>query len=108
MDLIFNAFPTIGCIAVICYLIGETVKCTPLPTKFIPIIVSVCGAILGCIGKLTGMVELVDMGYLEVIATGICSGLAASGAYSLYKNLTNTYPDNNLSKAEQNLLDEDK
>ena len=102
MDKIFELFPTIGCIAVICFLIGQAVKLIPnLPTKFVPVIVAVCGGILGAAGGYLGIAELAEVSILDAIATGICSGLVASGAFSMMKNLTGAYPANDLSKKEQ-------
>lgn len=105
MDNIFTMFPTIGCIAVICFLACQAVKLTSLPTKFVPVISAVVGAILGVVGQVLGIAELANVSILDAIATGICSGLVASGGYSLAKNLAGDYPSNELSSKEQKDLE---
>ena len=45
----------VAAITVICYLIGLSVKVLPLDDKYIPMIVGICGAILGVIGYVSGM-----------------------------------------------------
>lgn len=104
MEAILGTFPTIGAIAVICFVIGQALKTTPIATKYIPVIVAVLGGILGVVGAITGVSELQDMDIFSAIATGVCSGLVASGAYSLTKNVSGAYPENELSKSEQNAL----
>lgn len=104
MEAILGTFPTIGAIAVICFFVGQALKTTPIATKYIPVIVALLGGVLGVLGVMTGVSELQDMNIFEAIATGICSGLVASGAYSLTKNVSGAYPENSLSKSEQNAL----
>lgn len=104
MEAILGTFPTIGAIAVICFLVGQALKTTPLATKYIPVIVALLGGVLGIVGSITGISELADMDMFQAIATGICSGLVASGAYSLTKNMSGGYPDNDLPKSEQKAI----
>lgn len=104
MEAILGTFPTIGAIAVICFLVGQALKTTPIATKYIPVIVALLGGVLGVLGFMTGVSELQNMDIFEAIATGICSGLVSSGAYSLTKNVSGAYPENSLSKSEQNAL----
>lgn len=78
---------TVVSIVVICYLIGMIVKASPLDDKYIPIIVGVAGGILGAVGM------RVIPGYpadniMDAIAVGIVSGLAATGAHQIGKQLT--------------------
>lgn len=78
---------TVASIIMICYLIGMGVKVSPIPDEYIPIIVGVCGGALGVVG------QLVVPGYpadniLDAIAVGIASGLAATGANQIGKQLT--------------------
>lgn len=88
-------FATIGSIAVICLIIGQICKAIPnLATKWIPIIVAVCGGALGVVGYYIGVPELATLNIMDAVATGIVSGIASSGAFSLYKNLTNQYEGN--------------
>jgi hypothetical protein len=94
-------FPTIGCIAVICFIVCQVVKLTPLATKWVPIISAVVGGVLGVIGQMTGVAELADLQIFDAIATGICSGLVASGAYSLVSNAKGDNSQNEFSAKEQ-------
>ena len=84
MDFGFTAFPAIG---VICYLIAQIVKSTPLDNKFIPIITGSVGGILGVIGMyIIPNFPATDL--YAALAIGIASGLAATGANQIYKQLT--------------------
>lgn len=94
-------FPTIGCIAVICFIVCQVVKMTSLATKWVPIISAVVGGVLGVVGQMTGIAELADLQIFDAIATGISSGLVASGAYSLVSNAKGTNPQNEFSAKEQ-------
>jgi len=75
-------------ITVICYLICEGVKTTKLNNKFVPIIAGSVGAILGLVGFLTHMPDFPAQDVLTAIAVGIVSGLAATGANQIGKQLT--------------------
>lgn len=77
----------VGALVVICYLIGETVKVSPLDNKFIPVIVGFCGGILGVIAMYTGMPDFPAHDIITAIAVGIVSGLAATGANQVFKQL---------------------
>lgn len=89
-------FATIGSIAIMCLIIGQLCKLIPpLPTKAIPVIVAFCGGVLGFVGFALGIPQLAELNMFDAIATGIISGIASSGAFSLYKNLTNQYEGNN-------------
>jgi len=91
MTELFSTFPTIGCIAVLCFIFAETIKLTPLNNKWIPVCVAMLGGILGCLGQITGIMELQNMTILDAIATGVCSGLVSTGAFSLFKNISGAY-----------------
>lgn len=101
MEQIMQMFPTIGCIAVICFIVCQVVKMTSLATKWVPIISAVVGGVLGVVGQMTGIAELADLQIFDAIATGICSGLVASGAYSLVSNASGNSPQNEFSAKEQ-------
>ena len=73
-------------ITVICYLIGLIAKSSRLPDEWIPCVVGACGALLG----LAGLFLTPDFPAREPIgalAVGIVSGLAATGAHQLKKQL---------------------
>ena len=75
-------------ILVICFLAGLWVKnIRAINDKWIP---SICGALGGVLG-VVGMYIMPDFpanNYLSAIAVGIVSGLAATGAHQVYKQLT--------------------
>ena len=74
-------------ITVICYLIGMIVKVSAIDDKFIPAIVGVVGGILGVVAFLIGMPDFPAADIITAIAVGIMSGLAATGADQIYKQL---------------------
>lgn len=77
----------IPAITIICFLVAEAVKATALDTKWLPIICGVCGGILGVVA-LKVMPEFPAVDVLTAIAIGIVSGLAATGAHQVYKQLS--------------------
>lgn len=80
-------FATVAAITVICFLLGMAVKASPLDDKFIPIIVGVCGAILGVVG-LYAMPNFPVDNVIDAAAVGIASGLAATGLHQVGHQLT--------------------
>lgn len=73
-------------ITVICYLIGQTIKATGLDNKWIPCIVGLAGGALGAAG-LYIMPEYPAGDILTAVSVGIVSGLAATGANQIGKQL---------------------
>lgn len=82
----FVGIASVAAITVICYLIGDIVKVTGLDNKFIPVIVGVFGGILGVVGMRV-MAEFPAQDILTAIAVGIVSGLAATGADQMIKQI---------------------
>ena len=82
----FVAFPAI---VVICYLVGIGMKTVgnDATDKFIPLICGVVGAILGVVMFLTIPNFIPADNWAEAIATGIVSGLSATGINQVYKQL---------------------
>ena len=78
---------TVAGITVICFAIGLGVKASPLDDKFIPVIVAVCGGLLGVAG-LYLMPEFPVDNLIDAIAVGIESGLASTGAHQVGKQLS--------------------
>ena len=74
-------------ITVIVFLIAEAVKATPLDNKWLPVICGATGGILGIVAMFL-MPEFPAKDYLTAAAIGIVSGLAATGAHQIYKQLT--------------------
>lgn len=85
----FDAFgiAAVGVIVVVCYLVGLAAKAAPLPDKWIPIICGVVGGVIGVLG-MNIIPEFPATDYITAAATGIVSGLAATGVNQVYKQLT--------------------
>lgn len=84
----FAGIGSVAAITVICYLAGVIVKATPFDNnKVIPIVCGVLGGLLGIIGMLF-MPEFPASDYVTALAVGIVSGLAATGANQIGKQLT--------------------
>lgn len=78
---------TVAGITVICFLIGMGVKVSPLDDKYIPVIVGLCGGVLGAVG-LHVIPDFPVDNLIDAIAVGIESGLAATGAHQIGKQLS--------------------
>ena len=77
---------SVAAITVICYLVGMTVRQTPLDNKWIPSIVGGLGMILGVVGwKVIPDYPASDI--LTALAVGVVSGLASTGIDQLYHQL---------------------
>lgn len=87
MENIFG-IATIPSIIVICYLLSQGVKVTPLDNKYIPIICGVIGGALGVVAMFI-VPDFPATDYLMAIAIGIVSGLSATGINQIYKQLSN-------------------
>ena len=73
-------------ITVICYLLGQIVKATGLPGKWIPCIVGMFGGLLGIAG-LYVMADFPAAEPITAMAVGIVSGLASTGVHQAVKQL---------------------
>ena len=82
----------VAAITIICYLFAEGIKATKLNNKWIPVLVGLLGGILGVVGMFV-MPEFPAGDVITAIAVGIVSGLAATGANQMYKQLKPTYDD---------------
>ena len=87
MDMTSLGISGVAVITVICYLVGQAVKVTTLDNKYIPVIVGICGGLLGVPGMLF-MPEFPASDYMTAVAVGIVSGLAATGINQAAKQLT--------------------
>lgn len=77
---------SVAAITVICYLVGMTVRQTPLDNKWIPSIVGGLGMILGVVGwKVIPDYPASDI--LTALSVGVVSGLASTGIDQLYHQL---------------------
>lgn len=84
MDITSYGIGSVAVITIICYLIGQAIKISKLDNKYIPVIVGICGGVLGIPGMLI-MPDFPATDYLTAIAVGIVSGLAATGVNQVVK-----------------------
>ena len=87
MDLASFIIASVVCITVICYLAATAIKQTPLANKWLP---SICGALGGLLGLAAMYINVPDFPAtdpLTALAVGIVSGLAATGADQVIKQI---------------------
>lgn len=77
----------VAAITVIAYLVGMGVKASAINDKWIPIIVGSVGAALGVVG-MSIMPDFPATDYITAVAIGIVSGLAATGAHQIGKQMS--------------------
>lgn len=75
-------------ITVIAFLTAEVAKLTPMPNEWLPALCGVAGAILGVVALYVSPTIMPATDVLSAIAVGIVSGLAATGAHQVYKQLS--------------------
>lgn len=92
-------------ITVIVFLIVEAVKATPLDNKWLPVIAGACGGILGIVATYV-MPDFPGGDPLTAVAIGIVSGLAATGAHQVYKQLFDN-SDMDMGDEEEHPPDEE-
>ena len=76
----------VAAITVIAYLLGEVAKASRLDNKWIPIICGVAGGLLGLLGMAVMPVFPAE-DVITALAVGIVSGLAATGADQIRKQM---------------------
>ena len=86
MEFEFLGIASVAAITVICYLAAQGIKATSLDNKWLPVICGTLGGILGVVA-LHVMPDFPAKDILTAIAVGIVSGLAATGAHQIYKQL---------------------
>lgn len=71
-------------IAILCFGVGYIIKhyITKIPNKFIPVI-------LACLGLILNLAFNQFTFTLDIIVTGIASGLVATGSFEAVRNLAN-------------------
>ena len=74
-------------ITVIVFLVCEAVKATPLDEKWLPVVAGFSGGTLGIAATFL-MEDFTGKDPLTAVAVGIVSGLAATGAHQIYKQMT--------------------
>ena len=77
---------SVAAITVIVYIVGMLVKASPLADKWIP---SICGVVGGALGiaSMFVMPEFPAQDVISAFAVGIVSGLAATGADQMVKQM---------------------
>ena len=79
---------TLGtCVAIvaICYVVGMACKAAQkIPDEWIPVIMAVVGGVLGAVG-MNIMPDFPAADYINAVAVGAVSGLAATGVNQAYK-----------------------
>ncbi len=76
----------IAAITVLCFLAAQGVKATAIDNKWLPVICGVLGGVLGVIGMHV-MPEYPATDWITAAAVGVVSGLAATGAHQMYKQV---------------------
>lgn len=76
----------IAAITVICFLAAQIAKATTIDNKWLPVICGVLGGALGVIGMYV-MPEYPATDWITAAAVGVVSGLAATGAHQMYKQV---------------------
>lgn len=82
----FAGIGSVAAITVVCYLAAQTIKATNLDNKWLPVICGILGGALGVLGMYI-VADFPAADYLTAVAVGIVSGLAATGANQVYKQL---------------------
>lgn len=85
MDMTSFGIGGVAVISVICYMVGQAVKVTAIDNKYIPVIVGICGGLLGVPGMML-MPDFPATDVLTAVAVGIVSGLAATGVNEAVKH----------------------
>ena len=82
----FMGMAGVAAISVIAWLMGEAVKLSPLDSRWIPVICGCVGGVLGIAGMYT-MPDFPAGDFMTAAAVGIVSGLAATGADQIGKQM---------------------
>ena len=77
---------SVACITVICYLAALCIKATAMPNKWLPVICGALGGVLGIVGMFT-IPDFPAADALSAVAVGVVSGLAATGANQIFKQI---------------------
>jgi len=80
-------FASVGAITVLCYLAAQAVKLTALDNKWLPVICGILGCVLGVVCFYV-MPDYPAGDIITALAVGTVSGLAATGANQIYRQLT--------------------
>jgi hypothetical protein len=78
---------SVASVTVICYLLAQGLKATALDTKWLPVLCGILGGVLGIVALYTNLPDFPAGDPLTAVAVGIVSGLAATGANQIAKQL---------------------
>lgn len=78
---------TVIAITVMCYLVGQIVKNTPVDNKWIPVTCGGAGLLLGIAALYMGMPDFPASDPITAAAVGAASGLAATGVDQAVKQM---------------------
>lgn len=92
---------SVAAITVLAYLLGQIVKATPLDNKWIPVICGTFGLVIGLVAFFIQIPDFPASDPITAAAVGVVSGLAATGANQVYKQLHTT-------EIEETEIDEDE
>jgi ammonia channel protein AmtB len=93
MDFTEMGFVPVAAIVVLCFLVGLTWKrADRLDDKWIPTVCGCVGLILGVVGR-TVIDGFPAVDTITAAAIGVVSGLAATGAHQIYKQLSESIED---------------
>ncbi len=93
----FMGITSVVSITVICYLAAMVIKLTPLDNKWLPVICGVLGGLLGIL-SMYFMSGFPADDIITSVAVGIVSGLAATGANQVFKQLTPAAKNQTVNK----------
>lgn len=74
-------FATVPAITAVVFGLGQLYKLTPFNTKWIPLFCGIAGFVLGILYYLVSMDAFEPIAFFSSVASGIASGLAATGAH---------------------------
>lgn len=77
----------VAAIMVVAYLVGAIVKASGIDNKWIPIVCGITGLIVGIVALYIGMPDFPASDPITAAAVGTASGLAATGANQIGKQL---------------------
>jgi hypothetical protein len=83
----FYGITSVAAVTVICALAAQAVKATKLDSKWLPVICGALGGVLGVAGSFV-IPDFPASDPLTAVAVGIVSGLAATGAHQVFKQLS--------------------
>lgn len=76
----------IAAITVLCFLAAQGAKATAIDNKWLPVICGCLGGVLGVVAMYI-MPEYPATDWITAAAVGVVSGLAATGAHQMYKQV---------------------